>query len=126
MPSCGDLYHHRLKQICECRDKLVRLVDLVDWESFDQEFGRCYRPFGRLWHDEACKGIGEEDLVRRITGPSGPTEHLKVQERTSMHKLFSLNSADGVHCQRHIASARRVRLTSYEGGDRPGGLDPCL
>jgi IS5 family transposase len=47
MPSSGDLYRSRLDQILDQRHELFRLASLIDWDSFDQEFGRFYRPLGR-------------------------------------------------------------------------------
>jgi IS5 family transposase len=47
MPSSGDLYRSRLDQILDQRHELVRLAGLIDWDGFDQEFGRFYRPLGR-------------------------------------------------------------------------------
>ena len=47
MPSSGDLYRSRLDQILDHRHELFRLAGLIDWERFDQEFGRFYRPLGR-------------------------------------------------------------------------------
>ncbi|PVE20497.1 IS5 family transposase [Microvirga sp. KLBC 81] len=43
MPSSGDLYRSRLDQCHE----LFRLAGLIDWDRFDREFGRFYRPLGR-------------------------------------------------------------------------------
>jgi IS5 family transposase len=47
MPSSGDLYRSRLDQILDQRHELFRLAGLIDWDSFDQAFGRFYRPLGR-------------------------------------------------------------------------------
>jgi transposase, IS5 family len=47
MPSSGDLYRSRLDQILDQRHELFRLATLIDWDRFDQEFGRFYRPLGR-------------------------------------------------------------------------------
>ena len=47
VPSSGDLYRSRLDQILDPRHELVRLAGLIDWDRFDQEFGRFYRPLGR-------------------------------------------------------------------------------
>ena len=47
MPSSGDLYRSRLDQILDHRHELFRLAGLIDWECFDQEFGRFYRTLGR-------------------------------------------------------------------------------
>ena len=47
LPSSGDLYRSRLDQILDQRHALFRLAALIDWKSFDQEFGRFYRPLGR-------------------------------------------------------------------------------
>src|SRR5918996_2965644 len=47
LPSSGDLYRSRLDQILDHRHELFRLADLIDWDRFDQEFGRFYRPLGR-------------------------------------------------------------------------------
>jgi IS5 family transposase len=47
LPSSGDLYRSRLDQILDQRHELFRLAGLIDWERFDQEFGRFYRPLGR-------------------------------------------------------------------------------
>jgi transposase, IS5 family len=47
MPSSGDLYRSRLDQILDQRHELFRLAGLIDWDRFDQEFGRFYRPLGR-------------------------------------------------------------------------------
>jgi transposase, IS5 family len=47
MPSSGDLYRSRLDQILDHRHELSRLAGLIDWNRFDQEFGRFYRPLGR-------------------------------------------------------------------------------
>jgi transposase, IS5 family len=47
MPSSGDLYRSRLDQILDQRHELFRLASLIDWDRFDQEFGRFYRPLGR-------------------------------------------------------------------------------
>jgi transposase, IS5 family len=47
MPSSGDLYRSRLDQILDQRHGLFRLASLIDWEKFDQAFGRFYRPLGR-------------------------------------------------------------------------------
>jgi IS5 family transposase len=47
MPSSGDLYRSRLDQILDQRHELFRLAGLIDWDGFDQEFGRFYRPLGR-------------------------------------------------------------------------------
>jgi transposase, IS5 family len=47
MPSSGDLYRSRLDQILDHRHELFRLADLIDWDGFDQEFGRFYRSLGR-------------------------------------------------------------------------------
>jgi IS5 family transposase len=47
LPSSGDLYRSRLDQILDHRHELFRLASLIDWDSFDHEFGRFYRPLGR-------------------------------------------------------------------------------
>jgi transposase, IS5 family len=47
MPNSGDLYRSRLDQILDRRHELFRLAGLIDWDRFDQEFGRVYRPLGR-------------------------------------------------------------------------------
>jgi transposase, IS5 family len=47
MPSSGDLYRSRLDQILDQRHELFRLASLIDWDRFDQAFGRFYRPLGR-------------------------------------------------------------------------------
>src|SRR3712207_3493047 len=47
MPSSGDLYRSRLDQILDHRHELFRLEGLIDWDQFDQAFGRFYRPLGR-------------------------------------------------------------------------------
>src|SRR5919112_1651274 len=47
MPSSGDLYRSRFDQILDQRHELFRLADLIDWDRFDHEFGRFYRPLGR-------------------------------------------------------------------------------
>ncbi len=47
MASSGDLYRSRLDQILDQRHELVRLASLIDWDRFDHEFGRFYRPLGR-------------------------------------------------------------------------------
>ena len=47
LPSSGDLYRSRLDQILGPRHELFRLAGLIDWDSFDEEFGRFYRPLGR-------------------------------------------------------------------------------
>jgi transposase, IS5 family len=47
MARSGDLYRSRLDQILDPRHELFRLAGLIDWERFDQEFGRFYRPLGR-------------------------------------------------------------------------------
>ena len=47
LPSSGDLYRSRLDQILDQRHELFRLAGLIDWDGFDQEFGRFYRPLGR-------------------------------------------------------------------------------
>jgi transposase, IS5 family len=47
VPSSGDLYRSRLDQILDQRHELFRLADLIDWDRFDHEFGRFYRPLGR-------------------------------------------------------------------------------
>jgi Transposase domain (DUF772) len=47
MPTSGDLYCSRLDQILDHRHELFRLAGLIDWDRFDQEFGRFYRPLGR-------------------------------------------------------------------------------
>ena len=46
-PSSGDLYRSRLDQILDQRHELFRLAGLIDWDRFDHEFGRFYRPLGR-------------------------------------------------------------------------------
>jgi transposase, IS5 family len=45
--SSGDLYRSRLDQILDQRHELFRLASLINWDSFDQAFGRFYRPLGR-------------------------------------------------------------------------------
>jgi IS5 family transposase len=40
VPSSGDLYRSRLDQILDQRHELFRLADLIDWDGFDQAFGR--------------------------------------------------------------------------------------
>src|SRR5919107_3216662 len=47
LPSSGDLYRSRLDQILDQRHELFRLAGLIDWDRFDHEFGRFYRPLGR-------------------------------------------------------------------------------
>ena len=47
LPSSGDLYRSRLDQILDPRHALFRLAALIDWDRFDEEFGRFYRPLGR-------------------------------------------------------------------------------
>jgi IS5 family transposase len=47
VPSSGDLYRSRLDQILDQRHELFRLASLIDWDRFDHEFGRFYRPLGR-------------------------------------------------------------------------------
>jgi transposase, IS5 family len=47
MPSAGDLYRSCLDQILDPRHELFRLAALIDWDKFDREFGRFYRPLGR-------------------------------------------------------------------------------
>ena len=47
LASSGDFYRSRLDQILDQRHALFRLAALIDWKSFDQEFGRFYRPLGR-------------------------------------------------------------------------------
>ncbi|QRM32956.1 hypothetical protein JO965_26865 (plasmid) [Microvirga sp. VF16] len=47
LPSSGDLYRSRLDQILDHRHELYRLAGLIDWDRFDHEFGRFYRPLGR-------------------------------------------------------------------------------
>ena len=47
LPISGDLYRSRLDQILDHRHELFRLAGLIDWDDFDQEFGRFYRPLGR-------------------------------------------------------------------------------
>jgi IS5 family transposase len=47
MPISGDLYRSRLDQILDHRHELFRLATLLDWEKFDQAFGRFYRSLGR-------------------------------------------------------------------------------
>jgi IS5 family transposase len=47
MLTSGDLYRSRLDQILDRRHALFRLASLIDWDRFDQEFGRFYRPLGR-------------------------------------------------------------------------------
>jgi IS5 family transposase len=47
LPSSGDLYRSRLDQILDQRHELFRLAGLIDWDRFDQAFGRFYRPLGR-------------------------------------------------------------------------------
>ena len=46
-PISGDLYRSRLDQILDHRHELFRLAALLDWEKFDQAFGRFYRSLGR-------------------------------------------------------------------------------
>src|SRR5688500_2034399 len=47
LPTSGDLYRSRLDQILDHRHELFRLASLIDWDRFDQAFGRFYRPLGR-------------------------------------------------------------------------------
>jgi IS5 family transposase len=47
LPSSGDLYRSRLDQILDPRHALFRLADVINWDRFDEEFGRFYRPLGR-------------------------------------------------------------------------------
>jgi transposase, IS5 family len=47
VPSSGDLYRSRLDQILDPRHALFRLAGFIDWDRFDEEFGRFYRPLGR-------------------------------------------------------------------------------
>ena len=47
VPSSGDLYRSRLDQILDQRHELFRLAALIDWDGFNQAFGRFYRPLGR-------------------------------------------------------------------------------
>jgi hypothetical protein len=47
LPTSGDLYRSRLDQILDPRHELFRLAALIDWDRFDQEFGRFYLPMGR-------------------------------------------------------------------------------
>jgi IS5 family transposase len=46
LPTSGDLYRSRLDQILDQRHELFSLAGLIDWETFDQAFGRFYRPVG--------------------------------------------------------------------------------
>jgi IS5 family transposase len=47
LPSSGGLYRSRLDKILDHRHELFRLAGLINWDHFDQEFGRFYRPLGR-------------------------------------------------------------------------------
>jgi IS5 family transposase len=47
LANSGDLYRSRLDQILDHRHELFRLAGLIEWEKFDQAFGRFYRPLGR-------------------------------------------------------------------------------
>jgi transposase, IS5 family len=47
MASSADLYRSRLDQILDHRHELFRLAALIDWDGFDQAFGRFHRPLGR-------------------------------------------------------------------------------
>ena len=46
-PEQDDLLRPRLVDLIDLRHELVKLAGLIDWERFDQEFGRFYRPLGR-------------------------------------------------------------------------------
>jgi hypothetical protein len=46
VPNSSDLYRSRLDQILDHGHDLFRLVSLIDWERFDQEFGRSARSGG--------------------------------------------------------------------------------
>jgi len=43
----ADLYRHRLDNMLDQRHELFRLAGLMPWASFDDAFGRFYRPLGR-------------------------------------------------------------------------------
>jgi transposase, IS5 family len=45
--ASGDLYRSRLENLLDHRHELYRLAGLIEWEQFDREFGRFYRPLGR-------------------------------------------------------------------------------
>lgn len=48
-PSSGadDLFRERLENIIDRKHALVRLSGLIDWASFDEAFGKFYKPIGR-------------------------------------------------------------------------------
>src|ERR671911_84306 len=77
MPSSGDLYRSRLDQILDPRHELFRLSGLIDWDRFDHEFGRFYRPLGRpakptrlmvgLSYLQHTFNLSDEAVVQRCT-----------------------------------------------------------
>ncbi|HMB74836.1 MAG TPA: IS5 family transposase [Kiloniellaceae bacterium] len=42
-----DLFRERLDAIIDMRHPLVRLADVIDWQGFDDAFGKLYSPIGR-------------------------------------------------------------------------------
>jgi hypothetical protein len=56
MPSSGDLYRSRLDQVLDHRHELFRLAALIDWDRFDQEVGRFYRPLWTSCQTQAADG----------------------------------------------------------------------
>ncbi len=46
LPSSGDFYRSRSDQNLDHCHELFRLAGLIDWDSFDREFGRFYHPLG--------------------------------------------------------------------------------
>src|SRR5688500_6283841 len=81
LPSSGDLYRSRLDQILDQRHELFRLASLIDWDGFDQEFGRFYGTVAVTWArlnepgrtgHSGCKTeelIDETDFAYRLMFP---------------------------------------------------------
>lgn len=43
----ADLYRARLDNLLDHRHELFQLAEKIDWDSFEEAFGRFYKPVGR-------------------------------------------------------------------------------
>src|SRR3954452_17451881 len=118
LPSSGDLYRSRLDQILDHHHELFRLAGLIDWDRFDQEFGRFYRPLGRpakptrlmvgLSYLQHTFNLSDEAVVQRFT--ENPYWQWFCGYEYFQHEL---------HCDRSSFTRWRKRVG-------PGGLEKLL
>ena len=127
-----NLYEVQLEFLCDSRQPLLRLSQVIDWSHFDETFGNLYSEGqGRYCHARQGKRANKQvrklktylgcvvrDIERKIEGSSNLQKHFSPFLETA-HRLLSQQRKTRISCKACMCwkwsvlpKARRIRNTS--------------